>query len=169
LSNPHCTQFAKDALKMANDLYNAGFALDARATPKEFGHRLAARPECEPRLPQYTAQSESETVLSGKALQGEMTIEDPMTFVQPWKVTSWEKVTTQPQGGDVAGTFNEEIRCVDGEMVNPLNQAYASKLERCRPQAEPISELVHGRAVTRIAWPWRVARWDHHCALPDRA
>jgi hypothetical protein len=66
----------------------------------------------------------------GKALQVEMTIEDPMAFVQPWKVTKrWAKDTTQPQGGNVTGTYNEEIRCMDGEMVNPLNQAYANKLE----------------------------------------
>ena len=34
----------------------------------------------------------------GKALQVEMTIEDPVAFVKPWKVTKrWEKVTTQPR------------------------------------------------------------------------
>src|SRR5882672_4358911 len=66
----------------------------------------------------------------GKALQVEMTIEDPMAFVQPWKVTKrWAKDPTQPQGGNVTGTYNEEIRCMDGEMVNPLNQVYANKLE----------------------------------------
>jgi hypothetical protein len=67
----------------------------------------------------------------GKALQVEMTIDDPIAFVQPWKGTKrWEKVTTQAASmGNVTGTFAEEIRCMDGEMVNPFNQQYASKLE----------------------------------------
>jgi len=67
----------------------------------------------------------------GKKLQVEMTIEDPVAFVQPWKGTkNWEKVTTQPTAaGDVTGTYNEEIRCMDGESVNPLNEQYAAKLE----------------------------------------
>ena len=67
----------------------------------------------------------------GKALQVEMTFDDPIAFVQPWKATKrWEKVTTQPStDGNVTGTFAEEIRCMDGEMVNPFNQAYAAKLE----------------------------------------
>ena len=67
----------------------------------------------------------------GKKLQVEMTVEDPAAFKQPWKGTKvWEKVTTQAtKDGNVTGTFNEEIRCMDGEMVNPLNQAYASRLE----------------------------------------
>jgi hypothetical protein len=67
----------------------------------------------------------------GKKLQVEMTVEDPVAFVKPWKGTKiWEKVTTQRTAdGNVTGTFAEEIRCMDGEMVNPLNQAYANKLE----------------------------------------
>jgi hypothetical protein len=67
----------------------------------------------------------------GKKLQVEMTVEDPAAFKQPWKGTKvWEKVTTQlAKDGNATGTFNEEIRCMDGEMVNPLNQVYASKLE----------------------------------------
>ncbi|HEX3483999.1 MAG TPA: hypothetical protein VHT51_03000 [Micropepsaceae bacterium] len=67
----------------------------------------------------------------GKALQVEMTIDDPVAFVMPWKGTKrWEKVTTRPTAdGNVTGTYNEEIRCMDGEMVNPLNQVYAAKLE----------------------------------------
>ncbi len=67
----------------------------------------------------------------GKKLQVEITVDDPATFKQPWKGTKvWEKVTTQPaEPGNVTGTFAEEIRCMDGEMVNPLNQAYADKLE----------------------------------------
>ena len=67
----------------------------------------------------------------GKALQVEMTFEDPIAFVQPWKATKrWEKVTTQAaSAGNVTATYAEEIRCMDGEMVNPFNQQYASKLE----------------------------------------
>ena len=67
----------------------------------------------------------------GKALQVEMTFEDPIAFVQPWKGTKrWEKITTQATSmGNVTGTYAEEIRCMDGEMVNPFNQQYASKLE----------------------------------------
>ena len=67
----------------------------------------------------------------GKKLQVEITVDDPATFKQPWKGTKvWEKVTSQPaEPGNVTGTFAEEIRCMDGEMVNPLNQAYADKLE----------------------------------------
>ena len=67
----------------------------------------------------------------GKKLQVEMTVEDPVAFKAPWKGTKiWEKVTTQRTAdGNVTGTFAEEIRCMDGEMVNPLNQAYANKLE----------------------------------------
>jgi hypothetical protein len=68
---------------------------------------------------------------SGKKLQVEMTVDDPAAFVKPWKGTKvWQKVTDEPkEPGDVTGTFAEEIRCMDGEMVNPLNQTYASKLE----------------------------------------
>ena len=66
----------------------------------------------------------------GKKLQVEMTVDDPASFKEPWKGTKlWTKDTTQPDGGNVTGTFNEEIRCMDGEMVNPFNQEYASKLE----------------------------------------
>jgi hypothetical protein len=66
----------------------------------------------------------------GTKLEVEMTVDDPVAFKQPWKGRKvWSKVTTQPQGGNVTGTFQEEIRCMDGEMVNPFNQEYASKLE----------------------------------------
>ncbi|HEY4264176.1 MAG TPA: hypothetical protein VGM72_02580 [Micropepsaceae bacterium] len=67
----------------------------------------------------------------GKKLQVEMTVDDPVAFVQPWKGTKiWNKDTTRPKvDGNVTGTFAEEIRCMDGEMVNPLNQEYAAKLE----------------------------------------
>jgi len=67
----------------------------------------------------------------GKKLQVEFTIDDPASFVKPWKGTKvWEKVTTQPASmGNVTGTILEEIRCMDGEMVNPFNQEYAGKLE----------------------------------------
>jgi len=199
LNNPNLTQFAKDGLKKANDLYNAGFALYARTsrcwepgvvvlnlspgrtyfiqTPKEvdiiWQHDQIVRhvylnvPHTQNPKPSWNGESvghyEGDTLIvdtigqttksfvdafrtphseqlhvieryrlieDGKALQVEMTIEDPMAFVQPWKVTKrWAKVTAQPQGGDVTGTYNEEIRCMDGEMVNPLNQVYANKLE----------------------------------------
>jgi len=68
---------------------------------------------------------------SGKKLQVEMTVDDPAAFIKPWKGTKvWQKVTDEPkEAGDVTGTFAEEIRCMDGEMVNPLNHTYASKLE----------------------------------------
>jgi hypothetical protein len=57
----------------------------------------------------------------GNALQVEMTVDDPASFIKPWKGTKrWEKVPVQ---------FGEEIRCMDGESVNPLNQDYAAKLE----------------------------------------
>jgi hypothetical protein len=68
---------------------------------------------------------------NGAKLQLEMTIDDPVAFVKPWKGTrTWTKITALPTTlGNVTGTYNEEIRCMDGEMVNPLNQAYAAKLE----------------------------------------
>jgi hypothetical protein len=67
----------------------------------------------------------------GKKLQVEMTVDDPASFVKPWKGTKvWEKVADQPTAdGNVTGTYGEEIRCMDGEMVNPLNQTYAKILE----------------------------------------
>jgi hypothetical protein len=199
LNNPNLTQFAKDGLKKANDLYNAGFALYARTsrcwqpgvvvlnlspgrtyfiqTPKQVDiiwqrdqivrHVYLNVPHTQNPKPSWNGESvghyEGDTLVvdtigqttksfvdafrtphseqlhvieryrlieDGKALQVEMTIEDPMAFVQPWKVTKrWAKDTTQPQGGNVTGTYNEEIRCMDGEMVNPLNQVYANKLE----------------------------------------
>jgi hypothetical protein len=51
--------------------------------------------------------------------------------VKPWKGTKvWERDTTKPESAaNVTGTFAEEIRCMDGEMVNPLNQTYAKILE----------------------------------------
>jgi hypothetical protein len=67
---------------------------------------------------------------SGKKLQVEFTIDDPASFKQPWKGTKvWEKVSSLPTSGNVTGTYAEEIRCMDGEMVNPFNQEYAGKLE----------------------------------------
>ena len=68
---------------------------------------------------------------SGKALQVEMTVDDPVAFVAPWKGTKrWKLDTTRATAeGNVTGTFAEEIRCMDGEMVNPFNQEYAAKLE----------------------------------------
>jgi len=67
----------------------------------------------------------------GKKLQVEITVDDPATFKQAWKGTRvWTAFTPLPAAaGNVTGTFAEEIRCMDGEMVNPLNQAYADKLE----------------------------------------
>jgi len=67
----------------------------------------------------------------GKKLQVEMTVDDPVAFVKPWKGTKvWQKVYDEPnEPGNVTGTFAEEVRCMDGEMVSPLNQVYASKLE----------------------------------------
>ncbi len=67
----------------------------------------------------------------GKKLEVEMTIDDPVAFVKPWKAMHrWDIVTTRPTAeGNVTGTYLEEIRCMDGEMVNPLNQVYAAKLE----------------------------------------
>ena len=199
LNNPNLTQFAKDGLKKANDLYDAGFSLYARTsrcwqpgaivlnfspgrtyfiqTPKEVlliwqrdqivRHIYLNVPHTQNPKPSWNGESvghyEGDTLVvdtigqttksfvdafrtphseqlhvieryrlieGGKALQVEMTIEDPVAFVQPWKITRrWEKATTQPQGGDVTGTYNEEIRCMDGEMVNPFNQVYANKLE----------------------------------------
>ena len=66
----------------------------------------------------------------GKKLEVEMTVEDPAAFKKAWKGTKvWEKADGPAQGADVTGTFNEEIRCMDGEMVNPFNQEYAKILE----------------------------------------
>ena len=200
LNNPNLTQFAKDGLKKANDLYNAGFSLYNRTsrcwqpgvvalnlspgrtyfiqTPKEVKiiwqrdqivrHVYMNVPHSQNPKPSWNGESvgryEGDTLVvdtigqttksfvdlfrtphseqlhvierfrvieGGKALQVEMTIEDPVAFVKPWKVTKrWEKVTTLAgNGGDVSGTYNEEIRCMDGEMVNPFNQQYASQLE----------------------------------------
>ena len=199
LNNPNLTQFAKDGLKKANDLYDAGFSLYARTsrcwqpgaivlnfspgrtyfiqTPKEVlliwqrdqiaRHIYMNVPHTANPKPSWNGESvghyEGDTLVvdtiamstksfvdafrtphsdklhlieryrvteGGKALEVEMTIEDPVAFVKPWTVSKrWEKVTDQPKGGDVTGTYNEEIRCMDGEMVNPFNQQYASKLE----------------------------------------
>jgi len=68
----------------------------------------------------------------GKKLEVEITVDDPVAFKQPWSFKRvWEKAVapTQTTAGDVTGTYNEEIRCMDGELVNPFNQAYADKLE----------------------------------------
>ncbi len=199
LNNPNLTQFAKDGLKKANDLYNAGFSLYARTsrcwqpgaivlnfspgrtyfiqTPKEVlliwqrdqivRHIYLDVPHSQNPKPSWNGESvghyEGDTLVvdtiglntksfvdgfrtphserlhlieryrvldGGKTLQVEMTIEDPVAFVQPLKVSKrWSIDTDKPQGGNVTGTYNEEIRCMDGEMVNPFNQQYASKLE----------------------------------------
>ena len=199
LNNPNLTQFAKDGLKKANDLYDAGFSLYARTsrcwqpgaivlnfspgrtyfiqTPKEVlliwqrdqivRHIYLDVPHTQNPKPSWNGESvghyEGDALVvdtiglntksfvdafrtphseqlhvieryrvmdGGKTLQVEMTIEDPVAFIQPWKVSKrWAIDTDKPRGGDVTGTYNEEIRCMDGEMVNPFNQAYASKLE----------------------------------------
>jgi hypothetical protein len=65
----------------------------------------------------------------GKALQVEVTVEDPAVFVRPWKFTKrWEKVEV-PANSPAVGTFNDEIRCMDGESVNPFNQQQAELVE----------------------------------------
>src|SRR5262249_44228153 len=66
----------------------------------------------------------------GQKLEVEMTIDDPVAFKAPWKVRKvWDLDKTQVKDGNLTGTYAEEIRCMDGEMVNPFNQDYASKLE----------------------------------------
>jgi len=67
----------------------------------------------------------------GKKLEVEMTIDDPEAFVKPWKALHrWSLDTTQAKSpGNVTGTYDEEIRCMDGEMVNPLNQIESALLE----------------------------------------
>jgi hypothetical protein len=37
--------------------------------------------------------------------------------------------TTAKASGNVTGTYDQEIRCMDGEMVNPLNRIEAARLE----------------------------------------
>src|SRR5436190_5959727 len=199
LNNPNLTQFAKDGLKKANDLYEAGFSLYARTsrcwqpgvvvlnlspgrtyfiqTPKEVRiiwqrdqivrHVYMNVPHTQNPKPSWNGESvghyEGDTLVvdtigqttksfvdafrtphseklhvveryrmidGGRKLQVEMTVDDPAAFLKPWKGTKvWHKVTDEPrEPGDVTGTFAEEIRCMDGEMVNPLNQTYASKL-----------------------------------------
>jgi len=91
---------------------------------------LSARPIAN----SFTLSSGNRLIEDGKALSGrdDPILEDPMAFVHPWKVTKafGPKVTAQPQGGDVTGTYNEEIRCMDGEMVNPLKSSFTpTKLE----------------------------------------
>ncbi len=51
--------------------------------------------------------------------------------MQPWKALHrWSLDETQSKGpGNVTGTYDEEIRCMDGEMVNPLNQIESALLE----------------------------------------
>ena len=67
----------------------------------------------------------------GKKLEVEMTISDPKAFVQPWKALHRWSIdqTASRVSGNVTGTYDEEIRCMDGEMVNPLNQIEAAHLE----------------------------------------
>ena len=67
----------------------------------------------------------------GKRLEVEMTIDDPVAFVKPWKALHrWSIAATEAESpGNVTGTYDEEIRCMDGEMVNPLNQIESALLE----------------------------------------
>jgi hypothetical protein len=201
VNNPNLTQFAKDGLKKANEMVDAGFAMYNRTsrcwqpgiptlnlspgrtyflqTPKEVSiiwqrdqivrHVYLDQPHSANPKPSWNGESvghyEGDTLVvdtigvtnktfvdlfrtphsdklhvierwqmldGGKKLQVEMTIEDPASFVKPWKVTrTWNRaIAPKPTtAGDVTGTYAEEIRCMDGEMVNPLNQAYAAKLE----------------------------------------
>lgn len=71
------------------------------------------------------------TIEGGKKLEVEMTIDDPQAFVKPWRALHrWLLDPTTAVGpGNVTGTFDEEIRCMDGEMVNPLNQIEVAHLE----------------------------------------
>jgi hypothetical protein len=49
----------------------------------------------------------------GQGLQADVTIEDPVTLTQPWRVAhKWRKVQ---------GPMTES-RCADGEMINPFGQ-----------------------------------------------
>jgi hypothetical protein len=71
------------------------------------------------------------TIEDGKKLEVEMTMDDPQAFVKLWKALHrWSLDQTTARGpGDVTGTYDEEIRCMDGEMVNPLNQLDSALLE----------------------------------------
>jgi len=67
----------------------------------------------------------------GKKMELEMTIDDPTAFVKPWKALHrWSLAETRAESSaNVTGTYDEEIRCMDGEMVNPLNQIESALLE----------------------------------------
>ena len=66
----------------------------------------------------------------GKELEVEFTVEDPVMFVKPWKATKrWSATPAKAYGADTTATFNDEIRCMDGESVNPFNQQQAELVE----------------------------------------
>jgi hypothetical protein len=66
----------------------------------------------------------------GKELEVEFTVDDPVMFVKPWKATKrWSVTPAKPYGADTTVTFNDEIRCMDGESVNPFNQQQAEVVE----------------------------------------
>jgi hypothetical protein len=66
----------------------------------------------------------------GKEMEVEFTVDDPVMFVKPWKATKrWSMTPAKPYGGDTTATYNDEIRCMDGESVNPFNQTQAAVVE----------------------------------------
>jgi hypothetical protein len=66
----------------------------------------------------------------GKELEVEFTVEDPAMFVKPWKATKrWSMTPPKAYAADTTVTFNDEIRCMDGESVNPFNQTQAELVE----------------------------------------
>ena len=66
----------------------------------------------------------------GKELEVEFTVEDPGMFVKPWKATKrWSVTPPKAYAADTTVTYNDEIRCMDGESVNPFNQVQAELVE----------------------------------------
>ena len=55
---------------------------------------------------------------------------EAVMFVKPWKATKrWSVTPAKAYGGDTTATFNDEIRCMDGESVNPFNEQQAELVE----------------------------------------
>ena len=51
-------------------------------------------------------------------------------FVKPWSATKrWSVTPAKAYGADTTVTFNDEIRCMDGESVNPFNAQQAELVE----------------------------------------
>ncbi len=66
----------------------------------------------------------------GKEMEVEFTVDDPVMFVKPWKATKrWSVTPAKAYGGDTTATYNDEIRCMDGESVNPFNEQQAELVE----------------------------------------